>query len=131
MQYELNKQDRYTVIKVKEANLNSVMAPELKAKFVELGKEHVENLILDLSEVQFVDSSGLSAILTADRLWKGLNGSFVLTGVKSPSVKKLIEISRLDSILKIVPSVAESIDFVMMESLQRELNANIDEEEQG
>jgi anti-sigma B factor antagonist len=93
MQYELNKQDRYTVIKVKEANLNSVMAPELKAKFVELGKEHVENLILDLSEVQFVDSSGLSAILTADRLWKGLNGSFVLTGVKSPSVKKLIEIS--------------------------------------
>jgi anti-sigma B factor antagonist len=68
-----------------------------------------------------VDSSGLSAILTANRLWKP-RGSFVLTGISYPSVKKLIEISRLDTVLTIVPTVKESIDFIFMEELEREIN---------
>jgi len=60
--------------------------------------------------------------LTANRLWKGF-GSFVITGIDHPSVKKLIEISRLDSVLEIIPTLQESIDFVMMEELERELKA--------
>ncbi|MCB0614131.1 MAG: anti-anti-sigma factor, partial [Phaeodactylibacter sp.] len=60
-------------------------------------------------------------ILTANRLWKSL-GTFVLTGVAHPSVKKLIEISRLDTVLKIVPTVEESIDYVFMEEIEKELN---------
>jgi anti-anti-sigma factor len=89
----------------------------------------VKNLILDLSPVKFVDSSGLSAILTADRLWKEL-GSFILTGINQPAVKKLIEISRLDTVLTILPTVDESIDFAMMEELARELNADPTEDEE-
>jgi anti-anti-sigma factor len=84
----------------------------------------VESLILDLSDVEYVDYSGLSAILTANRIWSDLNGSFVLTGLKIKNVEKLIEISRLDSILTIIPSVEESVDFVMMEALDRDLNAD-------
>ena len=64
----------------------------------------------------------MSAILTANRLWKPL-GSFILTGVTHPSVKKLIEISRLDSVLTIIPTVAESTEYIFMEELEREINA--------
>ena len=129
MEYSINKQEKYAVFSLKEDNLNSVVAPSLKSEFVILANEGVENLIFDMAEIKFVDSSGLSAILTADRLWKKL-GSFILTGVKHPSVKKLIEISRLNSILTIIPTVEESIEFVFMESLERELKAETDKEQE-
>ncbi len=121
MKYSVDKQEKYAVFQLQEDNLNSLVAPKVKSEFVILSNEGVKNLILDMSEVKFVDSSGLSAILTANGLWKNL-GSFVLTGIEHPSVKKLIEISRLDTVLSIVPTVAESIDFIFMDEIERELN---------
>ncbi len=125
MKFSVDKQDKYTVFALLEDNLNSLVAPDLKSEFVILSNEGVTNLILDLSAVQFVDSSGLSAILTANRLWKAL-GTFILTGVEHPSVKKLIEISRLDAVLTIVPTVSEAIDYIFMEEIQKDLD--MDEE---
>ncbi len=124
MNHALEKFERYAVMRLEEKNLNSMIAPDLKSQFVQIAMDGVESLILDLSEVEYVDSSGLSAILTANRIWSDLNGSFVLTGLKSKNVEKLIEISRLDSILTIIPTVDESVDFVMMEALERDLNAD-------
>ena len=79
-----------------------------------------------MSHLKYVDSSGLSAILTANRIWKDY-GSFVLTGVENDNIKKLIEISRLDSILKIIPTVQEAIDFVHMEEIERDLESDSEE----
>lgn len=121
MKFTLDKKDRYSVLKLEEENLNSLLAPDVKSEFVFLRNEGVKNLILDMSQVKYVDSSGLSAILTANRLWNGF-GAFVMTNVSHPAVKKLIEISRLQTILNIVPTLAESVDFVMMEELQKELS---------
>lgn len=121
MKYSVDKQEKYTVFTLGEKNLNSLVAPKVKSEFVILSQEGVKNLILDLSNVEFVDSSGLSAILTANRIWKAV-GSFILTGIVHPSVIKLIEISRLDSVLSIIPTVQESIDYVFMDEIERELN---------
>ena len=129
MKYSVDKQDRYTVFQLEEENLNSVVAPDLKSEIVILHNEGVNNLIFDLSKVKYVDSSGLSAILTADRLWKS-NGSFVLTGIDQVAVKKLFEISRLDSVLSMAPTKQEAVEFVFMEELQRELEAEGDGEEE-
>ncbi len=129
MKYSVDKQDRYTVFQLEEENLNSVVAPDLKSEIVILHNEGVNNLIFDLSKVKYVDSSGLSAILTADRLWKS-NGSFVLTGIDQVAVKKLFEISRLDSVLSMAPTKAEAVEYVFMEELQRELEAEGDGEEE-
>lgn len=122
MKYSVNKEEKYAVFQLQEETLNSIMAPKLKSEFVILSNEGVKNLIFDLSEVKYVDSSGLSAILTANRLWKAL-GSFVLTGIVHPSVKKLIEISRLDTVLTIIPTVEEAIEYVFMEEIEREIES--------
>lgn len=102
-------------------NLNSVVAPDLKSEFVIFRNEGIPNFILDLSKVKYVDSSGLSAILTGNRLWKGI-GTFILTGVKHSAVKKLIEISRLESILQVIPTNSEAVDFLYMQDLEKELS---------
>lgn len=122
MKYSIDKKENYAVMELQEENLNSFVAPDLKSELVILSNEGIGNLILDLSKVKYVDSSGLSAILTANRLWKSL-GTFVLTGIEHDPVRKLIEISRLDSVLTIVPTVAESIDFVIMDALEKDLKA--------
>lgn len=129
MKFTLDKQDTYSVLSLEEENLNSLIAPDLKSEFIFLRNEGVRNLIFDLSRVKYVDSSGLSAILTANRLWKDY-GSYVITGIEHPSVEKLIKISRLDTILAIVPTVTESIDYVTMEDAERQLNSSEGGEEE-
>ena len=70
MKYQIDKQEHYAVLSLQEENLNSTIAPQLKSDLILLSQEGVRNLILDLSNVKYVDSSGLSAILTGHRLWK-------------------------------------------------------------
>jgi anti-sigma B factor antagonist len=126
MKYSIDKEDRYAIFKLNEENLNSLISPDLKSEFIFLRNEGVRNLILDLTNVKYVDSSGLSSILTANRLWKDF-GSFIITGVVHAPVVKLIQISRLETILTIVPTLQESIEFAMMEDLQKELEQGSDE----
>lgn len=125
MKYTLDKQEKYSVFQLDEPNLNSLIAPNLKSEFVFLRNEGVKNLILDLTNVRYVDSSGLSAILTATRLWRGY-GLFVITGVQHPSVVKLIEISRLETILNFKPTLEKAIDFVSLEDIESELDKDSD-----
>lgn len=129
MKYTVDQHDNYCIFTLQEETLNSILAPDLKSKFVVLSNEGVQNLIFNLSNVKFVDSSGLSAILTANRLWKNI-GSFVLTGIDHPSVQKLIQISRLNTVLTIIPTLEESVEYVMMEVLERELKGDSEEEDQ-
>jgi anti-sigma B factor antagonist len=123
MKYSIDKQEQYALLKPDEENLNSLIAPSLKSELIILHNEGISNLILDLSNVEYVDSSGLSAILTGNRLFANQNaGSFVLTGVEHPNVKRLIEISRLDTVITIIPTASEAVDYVFMEVMERELN---------
>ena len=120
MKYQVDKQERYSVFTLDEKNLNSVISPQLKSEFVFLRNEGVRNLIFDLGHVDYIDSSGLSSILTAHRLWKDY-GTFILTNIKSESIFNLIEISKLNDILTIVPTLEESIEYVFMEDIERDL----------
>lgn len=129
MKFTLDKQEKYALLSLDEENLNSIIAPDLKSEFVFLRNEGVRNLIFDLTNVKYVDSSGLSAILTANRLWKDY-GSYVITGIGHPSVEKLIKISRLDTILAIIPTVTEAIDYVFMEEAERQMNEEALSEEE-
>ena len=122
MKFSIDKRDRFCVLKIDEEKLLSNFAPQLKSELVMLHTEGFKNIILDLSLVQFVDSSGLSALLVGNRLSKEAGGTFVLTNLNT-HIQKLVKISQLESILNIVPSLSESVDFVMMEELDRDLRS--------
>lgn len=121
MKYSVEKQDDYAIMTLAEENLNSVKAPNLKSEFVVLKNQGIRNLILSLEAVKYVDSSGLSAILTANRLWTEDEGQFVLTGVEHPNVKTLISISRLDSVLEMKDNTSEAVKYIMMQTFKNEL----------
>lgn len=114
MKYSIDKQEKYTVFKLHEEKLDTVLAPSLKSELVTLNAEGVENLILDLSEVKYTDSSGLSAILVGNRVYGESNGFFVIARIND-HVMKLIKISQLDSVLNITDSVEDAIEGILDE----------------
>ena len=114
MKYTIDKEEKYTVLKLDEEKLDSVLSPQLKSELVTLNAEGVKNIILDLSEVKYTDSSGLSAILVGNRVFGDNDGYFVLTSVND-HVFKLIKISQLDSVLNILPSVDEAVDAILQD----------------
>ena len=122
MKFQVDKRDRLVIVKLNEDKLLSNLAPQLKSEMVILNNEGFKNIVLDLADVQYVDSSGLSALLVGNRLCKEASGTFVLTGLNA-HILKLIKISQLEPILNIVPSINESVDYVMMEELDRDLKS--------
>lgn len=123
MNFEVDNNDKYTLITAKVDKLDSLNAPDLKSELVVLNKQGTRNLIINLEHTRYCDSSGLSAILVGNRLCKNSGGTFVVTGLQT-SVKKLISISQLESVLNITPTVSEAVDLVMMEEVERDLGEN-------
>jgi len=80
--------------------LDSSNAPELKSLFIHLNKGSNNLIVLDMSKTKYCDSSGLSAILIANRLCKDTNGAFYLSGLQ-PDVFRLIQIAQLDQVLNL------------------------------
>jgi anti-anti-sigma factor len=100
MNLNIEKLPEYTLIKVVDSKLDTNIAPDLKSELVVIAGNGESNIVLDLSNCQYCDSSGLSAILVANRLCKNANGIFVLTGL-TETVEQLIKLSQLDTVLNI------------------------------
>lgn len=107
MEFKIEKLVSHTLIQVLEEKLDTHIAPTLKSELVLISGNGEKNIILDLSKCRYCDSSGLSAILVANRLCKNANGVFVLTGLND-AVERLITISQLDTVLNITNSVEEA-----------------------
>jgi len=120
MKYTIDKQEKYTLLRLHEEKMDSSIAPSLKSELVTLHAEGARNIILDLSEVKYTDSSGLSALLVGNRIFQEEGGIFVLACL-SDHTMKLIRISQLDSVLNILPSVEESIDAVFMHEIEKDM----------
>ncbi|AZQ62660.1 anti-sigma factor antagonist [Flammeovirga pectinis] len=120
MRFSVNKSEKYTVLIPEEEKLDSLKAPQLKAEIVTMFQSGTENLIIDLSNVKYVDSSGLSSILVANRLAGEVNGRLVLAGLNE-HVMKLIKISKLETVLNLLPTVQEAIDSVFLHEIEKDI----------
>ncbi len=118
MHFTLDKTEKYVVVKLHEQKLNTLIAAELKSELLLLNTQGYNNIILDLTESLYCDSSGLSAILVGNRLCRNSNGAFVITGL-SDTVRKLVQISQLDQVLNISSGTSEAVDFVLMGEVER------------
>lgn len=109
MTFDVKKNAKSTVLKLHGRRLDASISPELKAEFLVLCKPKVpDRLIVDMEEVQFCDSSGLSALLIADRTMRGHGGSVHLVNVHK-KVMDLMKISRLDRVFTIDDTVPNAV----------------------
>lgn len=120
MKFTLDKKDRYVVIQPDVTRITNDVAPDFKAELVLLNKEGYRNIICDLSTVEYVDSSGLSALIIGNRLCSDADGVFVLCAPTS-GVHKLVELAKLTEVFTIIPTVSESVDYILLQELERDL----------
>jgi anti-anti-sigma factor len=107
MSFGIEKRELYTLVKVLSEKLDTNNAPELKSELVVISGSGENNIVLDLSECRYCDSSGLRAVLVANRLCEDSIGALIVTGLQ-PEVASIFRISMLHTVLLIARSVDEA-----------------------
>ncbi|MEL6614548.1 MAG: STAS domain-containing protein [Bacteroidota bacterium] len=91
-----------TVVRLREARLDAHVAVDLKRRLASMIDAGLRRLVLDLTDVQFMDSSGLGALVAALKL-VGHDGELALAGVH-PGVHELFALTRMDRVFQIYVS---------------------------
>lgn len=97
------------VIDIREERIDSVNAAVFKSLLVDAISRGRKLLVLDFSNVDFMDSSGLAALMSSVRSM-GKEGEIVLAGL-SPKIEKLFTITKLDRVFRI----HENVDLALAE----------------
>lgn len=97
-----------TVVLVVEGRLNAQTANELKKRIKQLIAMQYIHLVLDLTGVLFIDSSGLSTIVVGLKATHEKDGSIKLVGLNSRT-KQVFELTRLDKVFEFYPDVDSAL----------------------
>ena len=88
-----------TVVTIEGPRLDVAATPGFRKRMADLVEEGERELLLDFSNVEFVDSSGLGAVVGLLKL-VGRHGRVELTGLR-PAVRKVFRLTRMDQVFPI------------------------------
>lgn len=108
MRYTVDRSDNAATIKLHEDRLDATNSGDLKGELLILCSSGIEVLFVDLSEVNYCDSTGLSALLLAHREMKNAGGYAILVAL-TERVSSLIEVAQLDRVLYIYKNREEAV----------------------
>ncbi|WGF88295.1 STAS domain-containing protein [Marinivivus vitaminiproducens] len=106
----LSFEDRDDILlaRLETLRLDAALVPEFRTTMTDKIAAGRRRIILDLSEVNFVDSSGLGAIVLCLKQ-VGRNGAFVVAGAQG-AVARLFKLTRLDKVIRLYPNVAAAAE---------------------
>jgi anti-sigma B factor antagonist len=97
------------VIFVREERLDAHNSGELKTEMNRLFESGTKNLLIDLKDVRFVDSSGLGVLVSGYKNASTRQGSVKLCGLQT-QVKSMFELTRLHRVFDIFQTVDEALE---------------------
>ncbi|HET6963669.1 MAG TPA: STAS domain-containing protein [Acidimicrobiales bacterium] len=95
-----------TVITV-AGDLDVLTAPRLRDQLIEVIDEGSRHIVVDLTSCEFVDSSGLSALVTALKRVRSMGGDLDLV-CPPGNVRRLIELVALDQVFNVYDDAGSS-----------------------
>ena len=99
--------------------IDQYAANEIKGKIdVEIETTNKKNIVMDLSGVDFMDSSGIGLIVGRYKHAKALGHNFSVCGGKD-TIRKVVELSGIIKVIPLLKSVSEAEEF-----LKKERNEN-------
>ncbi|MEZ9058666.1 STAS domain-containing protein [Vibrio pelagius] len=106
MRYEISQQGNSTVLQVKEERFDAKLAPQFREVLETLTPELSPNVVLDISNVKFMDSSGLGAVMG---VYKMLRDKKIAVANAQKPVQDLFKLTRMDRLIKTYTSVDEAL----------------------
>ncbi len=102
MKYTVTRHLDYSVISLTgDIDLNE--SPNVRSQVLENLKKNL-NLLIDLSEVSYIDSSGVASLVEGLQTARSQKLSFALVGV-SESAIQVLQLARLDTVFTIYNSI--------------------------
>src|SRR5246127_5104888 len=95
--------DRPNVLPLK-GEIDLHVSPVVTASLNAMIEKKPERVVIDLSDVSYIDSAGLASLIQAMQKVEGYGGKFMLSGLQE-TVRSIFEISRLDQVFQIFPDV--------------------------
>jgi len=104
MKYPVKEYDESIVLSLNgEVDLScSPQAREQILKELKKGKK----LLIDLSDVEYIDSSGVASLVEGFQVARGNDQKFALVGV-SQAAMQVLQLARLDKVFTIVDSIED------------------------
>jgi anti-sigma B factor antagonist len=103
--------DEQTTVVAVRGEIHVSTAPEFSGLLTGAITEGRTRMVLDLTDVEFIDSTGLSVLLNALRRVTRAGGRMALV-CTNPTVLRLFEITKLDSTFDIFADIAPAIERV-------------------
>lgn len=107
MQMQTQTRPKVLSVTVLEDRIDAATAIQFKERMRDLTKDGPARVVLDLARVQFLDSSGLGAIVAVKKLL-GPDRALELCGL-TPTVEKVFRLTRMDSIFTVYPSIEVAV----------------------
>jgi len=93
-----------------QGEIDLYTVPEFRKALQQVIDEEPSALIVDLREISYIDSAGLGALLAAFKTLSAHNAPIcVVTGPDNPGVRRVLEITRLDTLMLIRNSVEDAV----------------------
>lgn len=108
MDLKMENTEGVAVLYVREDRLDANNSEELKAEFRRLFESGTKDLVIDLKEIHFIDSSGLGVLVSGYKNASILHGSLKLSNLQS-QVKSMFELTRLHRVFDIFTSVDDAL----------------------
>ena len=100
MKLQEEKINDVLIVRLEDPRLDSAISSEVKTELLRLmDRQELRNILLDLSMVEYADSSGLGALLFGHRHAASKDGRLKLLHVNT-KVLTLIKIAKLENILE-------------------------------
>lgn len=87
-----------------EGEIDLHVSPRIATALGAMVEEKPKKLVVDLSKVSYIDSSGLAVLIEAMQNVEGYGGHFALAGLQE-NVRPIFEIARLDQVFHIYDDV--------------------------
>ena len=94
---------------VAKGRMNALSAPSMKTRIQELVEEGQVEIVCDLSEVGFLDSSGLAALVSGLKATRERGGFLKLVGLND-QVARVFRLTMLDHVFEMYPSVEAALE---------------------
>ena len=108
MDIKIEQSEGVTVLFIKEDRLDANNSEELKAKLRHLFDSGTKDLVLDLKEILFIDSSGLGVLVSGYKNASTSHGTLKLSNLQS-QVKSMFELTRLHRVFDIFTTVDDAL----------------------
>ena len=107
LELDLRQVDSASVLRV-SGSAGMAEAEKLRVELEQLVAAKAPVIILDVSDMDFISSTGLAVIVSAEVQVKGHNGKLAMAH-PTPAVRQLLETTRLTEVIPIYSSVDEAV----------------------